>query len=56
MLIKNVEDLVLEEFTTCFDEAFSDYVIPFQVSPEQLADKFSTGRIRLDFGTFLLEF
>ena len=54
MLIKNVEDLVLEEFTTCFNEAFSDYVIPFQVSLEQLADKFAGAGViyQLSFGAF----
>ncbi|WP_160319708.1 hypothetical protein [Paenibacillus xylanivorans] len=41
MLIKNVEDFELQEFTTCFNEALSDNEIPVQVSPEFLADKFA---------------
>ncbi|MNO54804.1 putative acetyltransferase [compost metagenome] len=54
MLIKNVEDLALEEFTTCFNEAFSDYVIPFRVTPAHLADKFAGAGVnyQMSFGAF----
>ncbi|MEK5397202.1 GNAT family N-acetyltransferase [Paenibacillus sp. FSL K6-2859] len=54
MLIKNVEDIELQEFTTCFNEAFSDYVIPFQVSAQHLADKFAGAGVnyQMSFGAF----
>lgn len=54
MLIKSVKDLELQEFTTCFNEAFSDYVIPFHVSSEYLADKFAGAGVnyQMSFGAF----
>jgi len=54
MLIKSVEDFELQEFTTCFNDAFSDYVIPFHASPEKLAEKFAAAGVnyQLSFGAF----
>lgn len=54
MIIKSLENINLQEFTTCFNEAFSDYVVPFKVSPDYLAERFTGAGIQynLSFGAF----
>ncbi|MFD0713175.1 GNAT family N-acetyltransferase [Paenibacillus sp. GCM10027626] len=54
MIIKSLEDIKLQKFATCFNEAFSDYIIPFHVSADYLADKFAGAGVNyhLSFGAF----
>ncbi|GGI11490.1 GNAT family N-acetyltransferase [Gottfriedia solisilvae] len=54
MIIKSLEHINLQEFTTCFNDAFSDYIIPFKVSPHYLAERFTGAGIHynLSFGVF----
>ncbi|PRX73958.1 ribosomal protein S18 acetylase RimI-like enzyme [Bacillus sp. V-88] len=54
MIIKSLENINLHEFTTCFNDAFSDYTIPFNVSTDYLAERFTGAGIqyKLSFGAF----
>ncbi len=54
MIIRSLENIDMQEFTTCFNEAFSDYVIPFHASAEYLSSRFNGAGVndQLSFGAF----
>lgn len=54
LIIKSLENINLHEFTTCFNDAFSDYTIPFKVTPDYLTERFTGAGIQynLSFGAF----
>ncbi|UOY92920.1 GNAT family N-acetyltransferase [Ectobacillus sp. JY-23] len=54
IIIKSLENINLQEFTICFNDAFSDYIIPFKVSPHYLAERFTGAGVHynLSFGVF----
>ncbi|STC99009.1 GNAT family N-acetyltransferase [Chryseobacterium carnipullorum] len=48
MKIKNLEGITTEELVDVFNLSFSDYIVPFQLTMEQLESKIEAEDIRLD--------
>ncbi|HBV14317.1 GNAT family N-acetyltransferase [Chryseobacterium carnipullorum] len=48
MRIKNLEGITTEELVDVFNLSFSDYIVPFQLTMEQLESKIEAEDIRLD--------
>jgi ribosomal protein S18 acetylase RimI-like enzyme len=54
MEIKTLSDIQVDDLLTTFNESFSDYLVPLQLTKEQLVSKLRSDRIDLNYsvGTF----
>src|SRR5215203_2655954 len=54
MDFRSLEHCTLQQITTLFNDAFSDYILPLQLTPEVMAEKIKTENIlpRLSAGAF----
>lgn len=54
MTFKTLQDTAIEGIATTFAESFSDYVVPFKISTEQLNDKIKSDslKLKLSVGAF----
>jgi ribosomal protein S18 acetylase RimI-like enzyme len=54
MIISSLEKTPLSEITRCFNEAFSDYFIPFNATQDYLRTRWKVARVKYDlsFGAF----
>ncbi|KXH85858.1 GNAT family N-acetyltransferase [Chryseobacterium kwangjuense] len=48
MEIRNLKNISVEELLSVFNESFSDYIVPFHLTSEQLKSKISAEKIDLD--------
>ncbi len=55
MEIKTLKGIKTNDILNVFNEAFSDYFIPFQLTQEQLASKMLADKVRLDFSVGVFE-
>ncbi len=49
MEIKSLKNTEINELVTVFNESFSDYIVPFKITKEQLENKIKSDNIKLEF-------
>jgi ribosomal protein S18 acetylase RimI-like enzyme len=55
MEIKSLENIEISELVTVFNQSFSDYIIPLEITKEQLENKIKSDNIKLDFSVGAFE-
>lgn len=49
MEIKSLKNTEINELVTVFNQSFSDYIVPFKITKEQLENKIKSDNIKLEF-------
>ena len=49
MIFKSLEGIPIQDLTHAFNSAFSDYIIPFHFSPDQLAEKLKADKFNAQY-------
>ncbi|WP_268846423.1 GNAT family N-acetyltransferase [Flavobacterium aestivum] len=55
MEIKSLQDTEIDELVTVFNQSFSDYIVPFKITKEQLKDKIKSDNIKLEYSVGAFE-
>jgi ribosomal protein S18 acetylase RimI-like enzyme len=55
MEIKSLQNTEIDQLVTIFNQSFSDYIIPFKITKEQLKDKIISDNIKLEFSVGAFE-
>lgn len=55
MEIKSLHNTEINELVTVFNQSFSDYIVPFKITKEQLINKIKSDNIKLEFSVGAFE-